>query len=146
MQYLSCLFGVVLLVVAVFFIKRLLQREPTFRESDPELKSVEMRFHKRQCRRRIQCGVLLAALAVGMMAEPWIVEPVPRVVLAAGMLIVIGWMMLLAMFDMILTNMHYRRMSNRYHHEQIRLEAKVKDILRQGEGSNGREEDDEGLL
>ena len=136
----SFISGVLLFVVALFLIRWLLRKQQEFRQADPEMDPLEARFNISQCRRRLQCGVMLAALAVGVMVESWIDDPRIRVLLGAAMLFVLGWMVLLAILDIVSTNLYYQSIANRYRHEQMRLEAKVKDLLRQGSEGNGSEE------
>lgn len=79
---------------------------------------------------------MLAILALGMIAEPWITGNVARVAFGAAMLLVLGWMILLAMLDILATTTHYRRLSNRYQNEQILLEAKAKQLFHNEEDTN----------
>ena len=124
------LLGLGLFVVALLLMRQQLKAKRLFQsEPSEEMTPLESRFSDSQFRRRIQCSALLAALAVGMIAESWITGLVVRVSVGAIMLVVLGWMILLALLDIIATTTHYRRMSNRYQNEQIRLEAKVKKIL-----------------
>jgi hypothetical protein len=88
---------------------------------------------------------MLAILSLGVMAEPWITETVARIAFGAAMLIVLGWMILLAMLDILATATHYRRMADRYQNEQIRLQAKAKRLFLadgEGEGSDPTENED----
>lgn len=136
------LFGLGLFMVAVRLMRRQLKARQSLHKAqqslrkktpDDETAPLEVRFNAAQCRRRIQCGVLLAALALGMIAESWITSEVARVALGAAMLILLGWMILLAFFDILATTTHYRRMADRYRNEQMRLEARVKKIFNDDE-------------
>lgn len=133
------LLGAGLLVVAVLLVRRQLQLwESLGQAHKPKKISLETRFETSQCRRRIQCSMMLAILAVGMIIEIWVSNTIVRVVLGAAMLIILGWMILLAMLDVLATISHYRRMSNRNQSEQIRLKSKVKQILH-SEGEDNSE-------
>ncbi len=88
---------------------------------DPE----ERIFAWRQCRRRVQSSVMLGLLPVGMLIEPWITSSIGKLVLGLVMLFLLGWLLLLVVFDYLLVHLHYRRLHRRCVADQIKFHAEI---------------------
>jgi hypothetical protein len=112
-----------------------------------QTEAAELDYRRRQFRRRVQSTAMLAILAVaisvGQVLTTWIVSRPFAILFWLGVLLLLGWMGLLAVADIIATKFHYERISREYRIEQAKLQAELRRIQasrRNGEppGRGGR--------
>jgi len=101
-----------------------------------ELPEVQYNFYRRQFRRRIQVSAMLGLLAVMLAVESWLTQPLIEVLVGAGMLLLLLWIMLLALVDALATRIHYDRLRGDHLVERAKLEAEVRRL--RGVGGNGK--------
>jgi len=104
-----------------------------------DLPAAQYDFYRRQFRRRIQVSAMLGLLAVMLAAESWLETLLIQVLVWAGMLLLLLWIMLLALVDAVATRMHFDRLRSDYMVEQAKLEAEARRL--RGVGGNGKPRD-----
>jgi len=105
-----------------------------------ELEPRELDYRWRQFRRRMQTSGLLAVLAVGLVVGVFVRRP-PLVVLLywGGMLLLVGWLALLALVDWWATKLHFDHLRRDYLIEKARLEVQARQLrAREGNGHMGK--------
>jgi len=112
----------------------------TWRSAREEpLEPGELEFCRRQFRRRMQTsamlGLLGVAIFVGQVLTLWIVSRLFVALYLAGILALLGWVVLLALADILATKYHFGRLRDNYKIEQAKLQAEVRRIrAREGNG------------
>ncbi|MBN2584051.1 MAG: hypothetical protein JXL80_13380 [Planctomycetes bacterium] len=107
------------------------------RAQEEPLEPEEFDFRRRQFRRRIQTSAMLGLLAVGLFVGQLIPGPPMLVVLFWGVvLLVLGWMGLLALADIWATKHHFDRMRQSYLVEEAKLHAELRRV--RAVGGNGK--------
>ncbi|MCX7424291.1 MAG: hypothetical protein NTW96_01430 [Planctomycetia bacterium] len=95
-------------------------------------------FLWRQFRRRIQTSAMLAVLAIMIFVEPWLVANEAKVLLGAGMLLLVFWLGLLAGIDILATRHYFARLRSGYLVEQAKLEIEARRLRNlRGNGKPG---------
>jgi hypothetical protein len=126
---LACAAGLMVLHVRAW---RVAQRSP--------LGDREREYRSTQYRRRMQTSAMLGLLAVAIFAGSFITEPPLAVLLFwAAVLVVLGWVALLAVADMVATKLHFGRLQQHNLVEQAKLQAEVRRVR-----GNGRAKDEGG--
>ena len=89
-------------------------------------------YRRRQYRRRMQTsamlGLLAVAILVGQLAALRIESRIFVFVYWGGVLLVVGWVGLLAVVDMLATKHHFGRLRQTYLVEQAKLQAELRRI------------------
>lgn len=97
-------------------------------------------YRRRQYRRRMQTsamlGLLAVAILVGQLAALQIESRIFVFGYWGGVLLVVGWVGLLAVVDMLATKHHFSRLRQVYLVEQAKLQAELRRI--QAARSNGK--------
>jgi hypothetical protein len=117
----------------------------------------EREYRSVQYRRRMQTSAMLGLLAVAIFAGSFLTEPPLAVLLFwAAVLVVLGWIALLAVADMVATRLHFGRLQQHYLVEQAKLQAEIRRIRSvrgngrakegggRGKGEQGRRKDEGG--
>ena len=89
----------------------------------------ELNYRRRQYRRRMQTSGILGLLGIAILAGHFVKPPMATVVVAvywATVLLMVAWMLVLACFDAISTQLHLGRMQRRNESQQALLEAKLR--------------------
>lgn len=104
----------------------------------------ELDYRRRQFRRRTQTSALMAVLALALFAGQWLTHAIDSrwfaIAYWLAVLIVVGWVCLLALADILATKFHYDRVRDGYVVERAKLEAEIRRI--QNTGNNGRRDND----
>lgn len=110
---------------------RVAQRSP--------LEEREREYRWVQYRRRMQTSAMLGLLAVAIFAGSFITGP-PLAVLVfwAAVLVMLGWVTLLAAVDIVATKLHFGRLQQQYLLEQAKLQTELRRI--RTARSNGKAE------
>jgi hypothetical protein len=110
-----------------------------------DLDGEERTFRRRQFQRRIQTSAMLAVLAVALLAGEmitgWVESYWLKLVYWGAMLLLVGWLALLAVADIVATHYHFSRLRQSYLLEQTRLKAELRRLHsseRNGRGKNLR--------
>ena len=96
-----------------------------------ELEAEEFDYHRRQFRRRTQTSGLLGLLAVAIFVGRLILTTGPPLLVLIfwiGVLLVLGWMALLALVDIWATKHHFGRLRQTYLIEEAKLQAELRRI------------------
>jgi MFS family permease len=105
-----------------------------------QLEPREADYRRRQFRRRMQTsamlGVLGVAIFVGHLLTAWVASRLFAVFYWGGVLLLLGWMALLALADILATKFHFSRLRQDYMVEQAKLQAELRRI--QAKRANGR--------
>jgi len=101
-----------------------------------DLTPAQHEFYRRQFRRRIQVSAMLGFLGVLLATDSWLQQPMVHVVVWAGMLIVLLWIILLALVDAMATRLHFDRLRSDYMVERATLEAEARRL--RSVGGNGK--------
>jgi hypothetical protein len=91
----------------------------------------ELDFSRRQFRRRVQVSGMLAVLAVGLMIGqliPHLRQPTLFVLFWFGMLLLVGWIVILALGDMLVNRRRLAKFQRQRHAEEARLAAELERI------------------
>ncbi len=103
----------------------------------------ELAFRRRQFRRRMQTSAMMAALAVALLVGQWLTglveSPWFAIIYWLAVLILVGWVGLLALVDVLATKLHYDRVRHGYVLERAKLEAELRRI--QKKRRNGQPDD-----
>ena len=138
----SLAFGLVLLLAAVVLIASHVRAWRRFRHRTSELEANELDFRRRQYRRRMQTSAMLAVLAVAILASHFVASPpLPRWVFAlywGFVLFLLGWVVLLALADLVHTSFYFSRLRDRYRLEESRLKAELRRIQNPRRNGNGK--------
>jgi amino acid transporter len=133
-MWFSILFGLILIVVAAMMLIRNTVYWHSVRSA--EMKEREHNFLYRQYRRRTQANSIIAIVGVAIIFGVWVTDSVMVAAYWLGVMLLVGWMALLAVVDLVSTRIHYSRL----HREQLEtraiLEAELKQLRKRG--SNGR--------
>jgi len=111
------------------------------------LEDVERDYRRRQFRRRMQSSAMLAVLAVAILIGQLITGP-PVLVIAywGGVLLLLGWVGLLALADILATKYHFGRLRETYLIERAKLQAQLRRIQSaRGNGKAKKKGPDKGL-
>ena len=105
----------------------------------------ELNFRRRQFRRRMQTSGLLGLLGIAILVGHFIKPPLALVVVGVywgSVLLTVAWVLVLACFDAISTQMHFNRMQRRNESEQALLEARLRRAEKEAsvEGTTSKEE------
>ena len=134
----SGLVSLVLLVSAVVLMVWHVRLWRTLR--DRPLEERELAYRRGQFRRRMQTSAMLGLLGVaiitGQVLTPWVGTRMFAGLYWGGVLLVVGWMALLALADMLATHQHFNRLRTEYMIERARLQAEVQRI--KAAQSNGK--------
>ncbi len=96
----------------------------------------EFDYYRRQYRRRMQTSAMLGLLAAAIFVGQWITRPATLAFAYwGGVLLVLGWVGLLALADMLATKQHFARLRREHFVEQAKLHAELRRI--QAARSNG---------
>jgi peptidoglycan/LPS O-acetylase OafA/YrhL len=100
----------------------------------------ELEFSRRQFRRRLQVSGMLAGLAVAMVLGqfiPHLKRPTLYVLFWFGVLLVLGWIVLLAMGDLVVGRRRLAKFHEQRKIEEARLNAELERIRSQFPDRNG---------
>ena len=105
----------------------------------------ELNYRRRQFRRRMQTSGILGLLGIAILVGHFIKPPMAIVVVAvywATVLLMVAWLLVLACFDAIATQLYFRRIQRRNESEQIRLKAKLRRVQEEAlaEGADPQDE------
>ena len=133
-MWVSILFGLFLIVVAAMMLVRNAMYWHSVRND--EMEEREHNFFHRQYRRRSQANSIIAIVGVAIIFGAWLNDSVMVAAYWLGVMLLVGWMALLAVVDLVSTRMHYSRL----HREQLETRALLEAELRQlrKRGTNGR--------
>jgi hypothetical protein len=110
------------------------------------LDPAEFDFRRRQFRRRIQASAMLGLLGVAVLGGGVMMSlrlnPLALTLYWLAVILVLGWLALLAVADMVASNLYYRRLHNRYAVEQAQLNAELRRL--RGLDGNGHRRPDGG--
>lgn len=94
-----------------------------------ELDTQELDYRRRQFRRRMQTSAMLGALALALPVADWLTtrsESTPLHLLCwSVVLLLVGWLGLLALADLVATKYHFGRMRHSYLVEEAKLKAEL---------------------
>ncbi len=118
--------------------RRIRQQEPPPEDFD---------YRRRQYRRRMQTSAMLGLLAVAIFVGQLISSRIESRFFALGywgaVLLVVGWVALLAAVDMLATKHHFNRLRQTYFVEQAKLHAQLHRIqASRGNGKASKEDPD----
>jgi fatty acid desaturase len=106
----------------------------------------EFDYRRRQFRRRMQTSAMMAVLALALFVGQLLTDMVESqwfaIVYWLAVLIVVGWVGLLAFADVLATKFHYDRIRHGYIVERAKLEAELRRI--QSAQGNGHSSHDMG--
>lgn len=106
-----------------------------FRQQDLEEEDYD--YRRRQFRRRMQTSAMLGLLAVAIFAGNWLGKPsLWGVFFWSGVLLMVGWVTLLAIADLLATKHHFGRLRRTYLVEEAKLQAELRRI--EASRRNGR--------
>jgi hypothetical protein len=107
------------------------------------LEARELDYRRGQFRRRMQTSAMLGLLGIaiitGQVLTPWVGSRGFAGLYWGGVLLVVGWMALLALADMLATHQHFNRLRTEYLIERAKLQAEAQRI--QAAQSNGKPKD-----
>ncbi|MBN1588882.1 MAG: hypothetical protein JW888_05150 [Pirellulales bacterium] len=91
-----------------------------------DLSPAQYDHYRRQFRRRIQISAMLGILALTLAVESLIdAQPMIEILLGAGMLLLVLWIVLLALVDALASRAHFGRLRSDYIVEQAKLQAEA---------------------
>ena len=94
------------------------------------LDKAEFDYRRRQFRRRIQANAMLGLLGLSVLGGGVMMalrlNPLAITLYWLGVIVVLGWLALLALADMLATKQHYGRIQDRYAVEQARLKVELR--------------------
>ncbi len=130
----SILFGLfVIAVAAMLLIRNAMYWHST---QAAEMDERERDFLRRQYRRRTQANAIIAIVGVAIILGVWLTDSVMVAAYWMGMVLLVGWMAMLAIIDLVSARTHYGRL----HQDQLEARALLEEELREirKRGSNGR--------
>jgi len=90
----------------------------------------ELAYRRRQFRRRVQTSLMLALIAIALPVGQWLTIAIGSLLFAAiywsGVLVMVGWVMLLAGADILATKMYFTRRRNHNSVERAKLRAQLR--------------------
>ncbi len=106
-----------------------------------EVDPLELKYHRRQCRRRVQSSAMIGLVGLLILIGHFMRPPVSPLLAGLfwiGVILLVGWTGLLALLDMLATRLFYAGARQTNAVEQVRLKA----ALRRAEsvGGNGKTE------
>ena len=131
--------GGMLIVIGTLMIRAHLN---TWREQrqDTSLDEMDRKHYYRRLRRRTQTSALIVVLGIliplGDSPFVWGQGPAVSTLCWIAALIITGWIILLALADLVATRSHARVALSRIQQKQRELEGKVEELRKRG--SNGR--------
>jgi hypothetical protein len=103
------------------------------------LEPEERDYRQRQFRRRMQCSSMLGILAIGIVVGRWMMSiPAPPLVIFvywSVVVLLVGWILLLALVDMWATKHYFDRLREHFLVEQAKLQVELRRL--QQKESNG---------
>jgi Na+/H+ antiporter NhaD/arsenite permease-like protein len=135
----------VLLVTASLWMIRLHVRTWRAARAEESREPHEINYRRRQFYRRMQTSGILGLLGIAILAGHFIQPPLALAVVAgywATVLLMVAWMLVLACFDAISTQMYFNRIQRRNESEQALLEARLRRIQKEAlaEGTTSTKE------
>ena len=118
-----------LLVITSLWMIKMHIRDWREARADESREPHELNFRRRRFRRRMQTSGILGVLGIAILVGHFIQPPMAIAVVAvywATVLLMVAWILVLACFDAIATQMHSSRMQRRNESEQALLEAKLR--------------------
>jgi amino acid permease len=95
-----------------------------------ELPPDDLDYHRRQYRRRMQASAMLGLMAVAIFVGQLVVPRIESRLLASAywgaVLLMVGWVGLLAAADVLATKHHFTRLRQTYLIEQAKLHAEIR--------------------
>jgi len=137
-MWISILFGLFLIAIAALMLKR--NKTAWLAAQADGLEEREHDFLYRQYRRRMQANWMVAIVGAAIALGVWVTEPLVAAAYWLGVVLVVGWMALLAVADLVTTRMYYGRLHREQLDERALLEAQLDQIRRRS--SNGRPKQD----
>ncbi len=105
------------------------------KESDPR----QWEYRRNQYRRRMQTSGMLGVVGIAVFAGYFLGATLPglfEVLYWLGVLVLVGWLVVLAMADVVSTRMYFGRLRRDHALEQKKLEAEIKHTARvEGNGA-----------
>ena len=133
-MWISILFGLFLIAFAVLMLG---QNAKAWRlAATDEMEERERDFRYRQYRRRLQANWMIAVIGLAVIVGVWVTEPLMAAAYWLGVVLVVAWMALLAVADVVATQMYYGRLRQEHRDERVLLEAELDQVKRRG--SNGK--------
>lgn len=87
-------------------------------------------FHARRFRRRLQASVMVGVIGLLLLGDLWLGDGWAALIYWSGVLLLLGWLLLLAASDWLASRVHFRGQIDRLRHERALLQADI-DQLRQ---------------
>jgi predicted membrane protein len=118
-----------LLVIASLWMMKMHIRTWRTAQADEAREPHEVNHLRRQFRRRMQTSGILGLLGIAILVGHFIQPPMASVVVViywATVLLMVAWILVLACFDAISTQLHLGRMQRRNESQQALLEAKLR--------------------
>jgi len=128
-EWLPSLWMCGLLVLASLWMMKMHIRAWRAAQADESREPFELNHLRRQFRRRMQTSGILGLLGIAILVGHFIKPPMAAVVVVAywaTVLLMVAWVLVLACFDAISTQMHFRRMQRRKQSQRALLEAKLR--------------------
>ena len=135
----------VLLVTASLWMMKMHVHAWRAARADESREPHELNFRRRQFRRRMQTSGILGLLGIAILVGHFIKPPMASVVVAvywATVLLMVAWILVLACFDAISTQLHFNRMQRRNESEQTLLEAKLRRAQKEALADGGSAENE----
>lgn len=113
--------------------------------ADESLEPHELNHRRRQFHRRMQTSGILGLLGIAILVGYFIKPPLSIVVVfvyLATVILMVAWILVLACFDAISTQMHFNRMRRRNESQKALLEAKLRRAKKEApaEGATAQDE------
>jgi hypothetical protein len=102
------------------------------RAQQQPLQPDDLDYHRRQYRRRMQTSAMLGLMAVAILVGQLATSRIESKLVVCGywgvVLLMVGWVGLLAVADMLATKHHFNRLRQTYLIEQLKLHAELRRI------------------
>ncbi|WP_425614822.1 hypothetical protein NA78x_004701 [Anatilimnocola sp. NA78] len=83
----------------------------------------EREFHSRRFRRRVQASAMLGVIGLLLVGDLWLRTGWPALLYWSGVLLLLGWLLLLAVSDWLASRVHFRQQINRLQGERALIQA-----------------------
>ncbi len=132
-MWITILFGLALMVLAVMLFVR--NRAAWLARQPDRLDDTAKKFQTRQHRRRKHAAILIAVVGLAIVLSVWVPDPKSAAIYWLVVLLIAGWMAVLAAIDLIATRAHFGRLLQDQRDERAALEAELEQLKRhQGNG------------
>ncbi len=94
----------------------------------------ELDYRRRQYRRRMQTSGMMAVLAIALFVGEWLTDTIASrwfpIIYWLAVMVLVGWVGLLALADIFSTKLHYDRLRHGAMLERAKLEAELRRVER----------------